>query len=327
MDIDLVFPWVDGGDPEWLKEKERFQETCEGDKRKNRFRDWDNLQYAFRGIEKNLPWIRKVHFITWGHIPKWLNTEAPKLHIVRHEDYIPAEYLPTFNANTIEMNIHRIPGLAEHFIYSNDDMFYIGPLKKEEFFKEGKPVDCPLERVHTFKKGGIDHIVANDLETLNANFDKKETLKKCWKEWFSLKYKRYVLKNVYMLPVKVFPGFVNPHIPSPFLKSTFEEIWEKEPELLQKTSSHRFRHNEDVNQWLVRYWQFAKGEFYPGNVHLGKFYSIGLHNSEIKRAMENKKYKMLCLSDDNVNLDFEKEKDYIRNLLEEIFPEKSSFEI
>ena len=228
MEIDLVIPWVDGNDPKWLAEKRACLKEEEGDGRANRFREWDNLEYLFRGIEKNLPWIRKIHFITWGHVPKWMKVNHPKLNIVKHTDYIPKEYLPTYNSHVIELNLHRIPDLAEHFIYANDDTFFVAPMRPEHFFKNGLPFDCPLERVHVFKKGGIDHIVANDLELLNDHFLKKDTLKKYRKKWFSLNYKRLLLKNIYMLGVKQFPGFVNPHIPLAYLKSTFEEVWEKE---------------------------------------------------------------------------------------------------
>ena len=101
MEIDLVIPWVDGNDPKWLAEKRACLKEEEGDGRANRFREWDNLEYLFRGIEKNLPWIRKIHFITWGHVPKWMKVNHPKLNIVKHTDYIPKEYLPTYNSHVI----------------------------------------------------------------------------------------------------------------------------------------------------------------------------------------------------------------------------------
>ena len=63
------------------------------------------LKYWFRAVEAYAPWVGQVHFITWGHLPEWLNTQCPKLHIVNHEDYIPEKYLPTFSANPIELNI------------------------------------------------------------------------------------------------------------------------------------------------------------------------------------------------------------------------------
>ena len=127
--IDFVIPWVDGSDPAWQKERDAkaaqlgSMERC--DNRGERYRDWDNLKYWFRGVEKFAPWVHKIYFVTWGHLPEWLDVQHPKLVIVRHEDYIPKEYLPTFNSHTIEWNLHRIHGLSENFVYFNDDIFLL----------------------------------------------------------------------------------------------------------------------------------------------------------------------------------------------------------
>ena len=121
--IDFVITWVDGNDPEWIREKEKYSQNNAGDNREIRFRDWGILKYWFRSIEKFAPWVNKIYFITWGHLPAWLNTNNPKLIIVKHEDYIPSKYLPTFNSHTIEWNIHRIKGLSDNFVYFNDDTF------------------------------------------------------------------------------------------------------------------------------------------------------------------------------------------------------------
>ena len=108
--IDIVILWVDGEDKEWQKEKEKYM-NLRGDAGKNRFRDCDNLQYLFRGIDKFAPWVNKIFFITWGHLPKWLDVNNEKIRVIKHEDYIPKEYLPTFNSNVIELNLHRIEEL------------------------------------------------------------------------------------------------------------------------------------------------------------------------------------------------------------------------
>ena len=117
--IDFVIPWVDGSDPEWLAEKRIYKPDMPDDA--VRYRDWDILRYWFRGVEKYAPWVNKIHFITWGHLPEWMNPECKKLNIVNHRDYIPEKYLPTFSSHTIELNIHRIKGLSQQFIYFNDD--------------------------------------------------------------------------------------------------------------------------------------------------------------------------------------------------------------
>ena len=94
--IDFVITWVDGSDPAWNKERMQYSESSKEDNGEERYRDWGLLKYWFRGVEQYAPWVRKIHLVTWGHLPKWLDTCSPRLHIVRHEDYIPREYLPTF---------------------------------------------------------------------------------------------------------------------------------------------------------------------------------------------------------------------------------------
>ncbi len=132
--IDIVIAWVDGNDPTWqqikaLYERPKNINTNEDTKTSidntiQRYRDWENLQYLFRGIEKICSLCKNCSFfVTCGHLPSWLNTKAAKLHIVKHSDYIPEQYLPTFNSSCIELNFHRIDGLSENFIYFNDDFF------------------------------------------------------------------------------------------------------------------------------------------------------------------------------------------------------------
>ena len=124
MDIDFVIIWVDGSDKKWLHEKNKYQKNSINiDAEINRYRDWDNLKYWFRGVEKYAPWVNNIFFVTWGHIPSWLNTNNPKLKIIKHTDFIPKEYLPTFSANPIELNLHRIEELSENFVFFNDDFF------------------------------------------------------------------------------------------------------------------------------------------------------------------------------------------------------------
>lgn len=324
--IDIVIPWVDGSDPEWQAEKARYSGT-EGDDRINRYRDWENLKYVFRGIERFLPWVRKVHFVTWGHLPAWMDTQCPKLHIVKHGDYIPKQYLPVFSSHPIELNFHRIEDLAEQFIYANDDMFFLKPMEPADFFQNGLPVDSAVQNVLQFHRvDGIDHIVANNLIYLNKNFNKRSCMNANKRKWFAPKYKAGAMQNLYLMAFHNFTGFVDYHIPYPYLKSTFSQVWESEPEILDTTCRSRIRSQQDVNQWLMRYWQLAKGEFVPGAPDKGKLCAIGADNEEIRDLICNQRVPMICLSDDAADLDFEKEKQNLIGWLDQILPEKSSFE-
>ena len=55
--IDVVIPWVDGNDKDWQKLIDQYKGVKSADKSESRYRDWDNLQYIFRGIEKFWPWV------------------------------------------------------------------------------------------------------------------------------------------------------------------------------------------------------------------------------------------------------------------------------
>ncbi|HWK98682.1 MAG TPA: stealth family protein, partial [Parapedobacter sp.] len=151
MDIDFVVTWVDMNDPKWQKDFAAYSGKI--DNKKNevteaRFRDHGLLKYWFRGVDKFAPWVRNIHFVTCGQQPDWLDTSHPKLRMVNHEDYIPKQFLPCFNSSLIEIYLHRIPGLAEHFVYFNDDFFIIDHLQKSRFFTDGIPNDIAAFRMN-----------------------------------------------------------------------------------------------------------------------------------------------------------------------------------
>ena len=99
--IDFVLLWVDDSDPEWRKLRKQYSPDSDFlvDDSEARYRDWETLKYWFRGVEKFAPWVNKIYFVTCGHVPSWLNLDAEKLVHVKHEDYIPKEYLPTFSSS------------------------------------------------------------------------------------------------------------------------------------------------------------------------------------------------------------------------------------
>src|SRR5699024_4961874 len=191
---------VDGNDPEWQKEKMLYDESNKGDKRNIRFRDWDNLQYWFRGVEKYANWVNKIHFVTWGHVPEWLNTEHPKLNVVKHEEYIPERYLPTFSARPIEINLHRIPGLSEKFVYFNDYMFLLNKLTPEDFFIKGKPCDTAALDIAVKRDEVHATSVFNSLLIINKHFNKKDSIKNNFGKWYNFKNGYPAIKTLLLTP-------------------------------------------------------------------------------------------------------------------------------
>lgn len=325
--IDFVIPWVDGGDPAWLKEKDFYsgKKATEEDARDIRFRDWETLKYWFRGVEKFAPWVNKIHFVTWGHLPEWLNIEHSQLHIVNHRDYIPEKYLPTFSSHVIELNMHRIPNLSEHFVYFNDDIFILKPLKESDFFQNGIPCDICIANAITPRLGEFSPILLQTTSYINKHFDKKKDMKKNRSKWFNLKYGKLLIRTLCLTPWTFYTGFYNHHLAVAYEKKTLETVWHEEPVILDQTCHHRFRNDMDVNQYIFRYWRLASGDFVPHEV-LGRYVNMGDDNEAIYKMIRNQSVKLLCINDKENHADFETEKDKMILSFEKVFSEKSAFE-
>ncbi len=326
-DIDFVMIWVDGNDMQWRQSKLLYSgEDAKFNINDVRYRDWDMLHYWFRSVEKFAPWVRKIHFVTCGHVPSWLQLEHPKLHCVKHSDYIAAEYLPTFSSHPIELNLHRIEGLSEKFVYFNDDVFLLAPMEEEDFFVNGLPRGCAVLNPPTANRHGIGAIIMNDLGVIADHFDFKTQFKAHFTKWIHPAYGLQNLRTLLLLPWRRYVGFLDMHLAMPFLKSTFEEVWEKEEPLLRKVSGHKFREDSDVNQWLMAYWQIATGNFVPMSPKIGWMFDAGRDTDRIVDIVRNQSMKMICINDSEKIENFDQIRGRIVEAMDGILKEKSSFE-
>lgn len=154
---DLVITYLNSNRPQWIESYNYYKskEIASGIANENdrqsfgteRFRDWDNLHYWFRGVENNCKWVNKVFLIVQSkdQLPEWLNIDNPKLRIVTHDEFIPKKLLPTFNPLTIELFFHKIKDLSEQYISCNDDHFFLHPIKETLFFENGYPREPELK--------------------------------------------------------------------------------------------------------------------------------------------------------------------------------------
>ena len=331
-EIDFVQLWVDGSDKEWLLEKSKYQPGLDVDASARRYRSWDNLQYWFRGVEKFAPWVRKVHFVTCGHYPAWLNKEHPKLNLVKHSDFIPSQYLPTFNSSPIVLNVHRIKGLLDTFVLFNDDSFILKPLKKTDFFKDNLPRDRGIIQL-LYATTEFSYILFNNMYIINKHFNKIECIRKHWSKWFNYHYGvKNIIKNMilsYVGQKKDLTGIQNIHLPLPYKIESINNIWKTESDLLDKASKNKFRCKKDLSDWLFRYWRVMQGQFHPGPC-LGK--NFGIENNEKKNILiyntiKKQKYKLISVNDVDNDIAFEHEKQKLKEALEYILPDKSGFEL
>ena len=141
FDVDLVYTWVDGNDPAWDSARRERLAGVGGAETHTvqaggpaRYVDRGELRYSMRGVHLYAPWVRTIHLVTDQQVPAWLDVDHPRINLVDHRDLLPADALPTFNSHAIEAALHRIPGLSEHFVYFNDDVFLGQPAAPEQFF-------------------------------------------------------------------------------------------------------------------------------------------------------------------------------------------------
>ena len=327
--MDFVVTWVDNEDPEWREEFFRHKNEEILGNHDSRFRSWDNFHYWFRGVEKFSPWVNKVHFVTWGHVPKWLNINHPKLNIVKHRDFIPEEYLPTFNTRTIELNFHRIKGLSEEYVVFNDDVILINHVKPEMFFVDGKPCDMPV--IKPLDLSEYSKTIINDLIVINRNFDLKKQIILDKRKWFNHIYGKYNFTNLFFFYFfqSYHFSFKNFHSALPSIKRTLSVLWEKEFKVMDKSCSCKFRDSNTVNNYVQRYWELASNNFHPFNpLKISKHYDLRDDNlKEIIKIINQQSKSIICINDSLYLEDFHSTKKILNNSFNKILSEKSSFEI
>ena len=336
-DIDFVLLWVDGGDPAWREKKARYTppEASTANIGDERYRDWGLLRYWFRGVEQFAPWVRKVFFVTDDQWPDWLDFDAPKLVRVKHSDFMPEECLPTFSSTSIEMYLHRIPGLSERFVEFNDDMFLCRPIKPDFYFRNGLPSDeATLEPlVASYPRRPHSYMMMNDVAIANRHSRHARyivaTHPSKWLFPWNSGLSGAVKNAVFGCGLR-FPGFHDPHLPFALLKSTIEDVWKAEPDILRTTALNKFRHHEDATVHVFRFWQFVRGTFVPRRPGTaGKMYCIIPQQFDgLVDAVANRKHPVICANDmgplePGVMDDYRKR---LQAAFESILPEPSSFE-
>ena len=140
FDVDMVFSWVDGNSAEYIAARRARMAGAvlgEGDDHEARFRQIDELKYALRSVYMFAPWVRRIFIATDSPVPAWL-ADHPTVTVVRSGEFFADPLvLPTHNSQAVESQLHHIEGLSEHFLYSNDDMFFGRAVGPDMFFTPG----------------------------------------------------------------------------------------------------------------------------------------------------------------------------------------------
>ena len=310
MDIDLVYLWVDGSDPAWRakhnacigKTEEKSTVNCEG-----RYADNDELKYSLRSVEMYAPWIHRIFIVTDSQVPAWLDTDNPKVRIVDHTEIMPPASLPCFNASVIEHFLYRIPGLEEHFLFANDDMFINRPVTPDTFFA---PDGLPIIRVNP-----------NWLRTKFLALKEKV---------FGIPMKNYVriIQNAALLVKQkygIYYKWKTHHNIDAYLKSSYrhaEEMFEQE---ISATITNHVRSDNDIQRNLHSYVALAEKRAHLQHVTQKTSFRLQIHRDDHYRKLEEYNPLFFCMNDSEYANDNDRNK--VTAFLAKRFPKKSQFEV
>lgn len=295
--IDIVVPMVFSNDTTWAQSYRACSiEAGRSPKLDERVRSWDLERYFFRGIEKFMPWIRKIHLILAddSQVPYWLDTK--KVHVVFHRDIMPSYQIPTFNSSSIEMWLHNIDGLSERFIYCNDDMIAVSPLSEQDFFIDGRPV------VHCVEKRKP---VLSDFEWTCRN---------------SLVLAGKDNGKTFDDDVLLRDG----HSYAPMLLSVVKEVADKHVKEMHDSCS-RFRSAKNMNQYLYTYEMWISGKCVDG-VHSHRYYSVSSDYDRMREQVLSGTIGVACFNDGGIG-DWREMRTALYKTLQVILGEKSSYEL
>lgn len=223
--IDVVYTWVDSNDPVWQARFAKYvgkpTETTHASEL--RYLSRNELRYSLRSVLKYAPWVRNIYIVTDNQRPQWL-IESDRVKLVDHRDIFPdPSVLPVFNSHAIESCLHRIPGLAERYIYFNDDVFLGRPVSPADFFGPRGEVKLNFSAKLSFSP---EYVAKGTLPT-DAAF--RSTI-------------RVIEARFGMTPIaKVL------HTPHPMRKSVLEQIENEHPEEIARTRAARIRSETDLN--------------------------------------------------------------------------------
>ncbi len=295
--VDAVIPYVNSSDELWLNDFTNI--TGYYNYTGVRFRSWGTLKYLIRGISEYMPFVKRVILILAreSQLPAWVNQENVK--VIYHRDFIPIQFLPTFNSCTIESFLYRIPDISEKFIYFNDDLYPVGLMGLSDFFDGNVPkiqfnMDINLERSNIYKRqcrSSMDMIAD------------------------ALGVERYQEGLI----------FKPEHSIIPMLKSTLDKVGELCNDKLPKTITN-LRKKQNINQYIYSYYHYFTND-YISSMHRFMYIEIKNDLTYFRPAILNDDFQVICINDSDKIEDYEKTQQELIAIFEEKFPNKCKFEI
>ncbi|MFZ4180635.1 stealth family protein, partial [Streptomyces pseudogriseolus] len=308
--IDVVYTWVDGQDPELRAKRQKYRGDGDAgiaarEVGESRYTSHDELKYSLRSLEMYAGFIRHIYIVTDGQKPEWLDADAPGITVVDHKDIFPEGVLPVFNSHAIETRLHHIPGLSDHYLYFNDDVFVGRSVTPQHFFYANGIARLPFS---TYQIGvGAPHPQASAPNSAGRNV-------------------RRLLKETY--GASITHKFL--HTPHPQRRDVLNDLERDYPDAIERTMRSRFRSIEDVAPATSFHHHLAllTGRAVPAKFTY-RYVDVGKPHLEerVESLKARRGYDFFCLNDvDTAPERREYVRAYVHDFLEWYFPYPSSFE-
>lgn len=309
--IDVVYTWVNGQDPEWQELFSKYNPQVESDANdRARFENRDDLKYSLRSISEFAPWVRNIYVVSNCKPPTWLDLDRDDIHWVQHEELFDPEFLPTFSSHAIETVLHKIPGLAEHFLYLNDDFYLVRDVYPEHFFFSNGIAKLRLESygmVNGEPKLG-------DPDYLNGARNAAKLISREFGKW---------------------PVSLHTHSPQSLNSHILQEMEDKYPAEFNRTRSQRFRSLSDlqVTGFFYSHYAYAIGAAVPSRSNtllIQQNHNFANRFARIERMREHPKPNSgvfsICINDGNGSAENEEWNNAAFEFLNRYFSTPSRYE-
>lgn len=309
FDIDMVFSWVDGSDPAYIAARRSQQAGTvlgEGDDHEARFRQINELKYALRSVHMFAPWVRRIFIATDSPAPEWL-AEHPAVTIVRSEEFFAdPSVLPTHNSQAVECQLHHIEGLSEHFLYSNDDMFFGRPVAPDMFFTPGGITKF----IEAETRIGLGE---NDAERSGFENAARVNRKLLWE-----RFGRITTRHL-------------EHSAAPLRRSVVARMEDEFPAEFAKTAASRFRaaDNISVTNSFYHYYALLTGRAVTQTAAKVRYVDTtlwaGLHY--LPKLLAKRNVDFFCLNDGSFpEVEADERAELVTDFMEKYFPVKAPWE-
>lgn len=311
--VDVVYTWVDGNDPDWLAGKNEALRQCGADDHAadahdpSRYQHHDELRYSLRSVATYADFVRHVFVVTNGQVPPWLDRDHDGVTVVDHADIFgDPDCLPTFNSHAIESRLHHIKGLAEHYLYLNDDFFFGRPVTPEQFFHSNGMTKYFLSSA--LMGAGDEPGTARSVDAAALNTRR-------------LVYERF--GRVVSQKFK--------HAPYPQRRSVLYEMEEVLAEEFARTAASQVRgpHDVPVPSSLFHYYAYLTGRAAPGTIS-SRYVPLGHERlgRRLRALKRQQGFDVLCVNDtaDAPATNLERRRRVLRAFMDSSWPTKSPFE-